>query len=125
MFAKCFARIIFQYVPEGSGSWKYNHYFPVAKGKGKMWVIHCKLKQSVNLLMKDLLSLAVFNLVFFTVLFPVYWANKIQYTMNCTSPNSTLLLYTPCLCFTLNAPSLIRFQGNATWTSCCLSALFT
>ena len=37
MFAKCFARIILQYVPEGSGSWKYNHYFPVAKGKGKMY----------------------------------------------------------------------------------------
>ena len=36
MFAKCFARIILQYVPEGSGSWKYNHYFPVAKGEGKI-----------------------------------------------------------------------------------------
>ena len=35
MFAKCFARIILQYVPEGSGSWKYNHYFPVAEGEGK------------------------------------------------------------------------------------------
>ena len=35
MFAKCFARIILQYVLEGSGSWKYNHYFPVAKGEGK------------------------------------------------------------------------------------------
>ena len=36
MFAKCFARIILQYVPEGSGSWKYNHYFPVAEGEGKI-----------------------------------------------------------------------------------------
>ena len=35
MFAKCFAKIILQYVPEGSRSWKYNHYFPVAKGEGK------------------------------------------------------------------------------------------
>jgi hypothetical protein len=30
-------KIILQYVPEGSGSWKYNHYFPVAKGAGKMY----------------------------------------------------------------------------------------
>ena len=36
MFAKCFARIILQNVSEGSGSRKYNHYFPVAKGKGKI-----------------------------------------------------------------------------------------
>ena len=36
LFAKCFAKIILQYVPEGSGSWKYNHYFPVAKGEGKI-----------------------------------------------------------------------------------------
>ena len=36
MFAKkSFATIILQYVPEGSGSWKYNHYFPVAEGEGK------------------------------------------------------------------------------------------
>ena len=35
MFAKCFAWIILQYVPEGCGSWKYNHYIPVAKGEGK------------------------------------------------------------------------------------------
>ena len=35
MFVKCFVKIILQYVPEGSGSWKYNHYFPVAKGEGK------------------------------------------------------------------------------------------
>ena len=39
MFAKCFARIVLQYVPEGSGSWKYNHYFPVAKGEGKITVL--------------------------------------------------------------------------------------
>ena len=39
MFAKCFARIIFQYVPEGSGSWKYNHYFPVAEGEEKCTII--------------------------------------------------------------------------------------
>ena len=37
MFAKCFARIILQYVQEGSGSWKYDHYFPVAKGEGKIY----------------------------------------------------------------------------------------
>ena len=37
MFAKCVARIILQYVPEVSGSWKYNHYFPVAEGEGKMY----------------------------------------------------------------------------------------
>ena len=36
MFAKCFAIIILKYVPEGSGSWKYNHHFPVAEGKGKI-----------------------------------------------------------------------------------------
>ena len=36
MFAKFFVRIILQYVPEGSGSWKYNHYFPVAEGGGKI-----------------------------------------------------------------------------------------
>ena len=35
MFAKCFARVILQYVMESSGSWKYNHYFPVAKGERK------------------------------------------------------------------------------------------
>ena len=35
MFAKCFDRIIWQCVPEGSGSWEYNHYFPVAEGEGK------------------------------------------------------------------------------------------
>ena len=40
MFAKCFARIILQYVPEGSGSWKYIHYFPVAKGEGKMQITY-------------------------------------------------------------------------------------
>ena len=39
MFAKCFARFILQYVPEGSGSWKYNHYFPVAEGEGKITII--------------------------------------------------------------------------------------
>ncbi len=37
MIAKCFAKKKLQYVPEGSGSWKYNHYFPVATGKGKMY----------------------------------------------------------------------------------------
>jgi hypothetical protein len=37
MFAKCFARIILQYAPEGSGSWKYNHYFPVVKGEGEIF----------------------------------------------------------------------------------------
>ena len=26
-----------QYLPEGSGSWKYNHYFSVADGAGKMF----------------------------------------------------------------------------------------
>ena len=35
MFAKYFAKIILQDVPEGSGSWKYNLYFPVAKGARK------------------------------------------------------------------------------------------
>ena len=35
MFTKCFARIILQYVLKGSGSWKYNHYFTVAKAKAK------------------------------------------------------------------------------------------
>ena len=36
MFAKCFARIILQYVRDGSRSLNYNHYFPVAKGEGKI-----------------------------------------------------------------------------------------
>ena len=40
MFAKCFAKIILQFVPERSGSWKYNHYFPVAKGEGKTGIMH-------------------------------------------------------------------------------------
>ena len=35
MFAKFFVSIIMQYVSEGSGSWKYNHYFPVAEDKEK------------------------------------------------------------------------------------------
>ena len=35
MFAKYLARIILQYVPEGSGSWKYDHYFPVAECEEK------------------------------------------------------------------------------------------
>ena len=39
MFDKCFARSILQYVPEGSGSWKYNRYFPAAKGKGVILLI--------------------------------------------------------------------------------------
>ena len=37
MFAKCFAKIILQYVPEGSRSWKYNNFFLVAEGKGKKY----------------------------------------------------------------------------------------
>ena len=37
MLEKCFARIFLQYVLEGSGSWKYNHFFPIAKVKGKMY----------------------------------------------------------------------------------------
>ena len=28
--------IILQFVPEGSGSWKYNHYVHVTEGEGKM-----------------------------------------------------------------------------------------
>ena len=51
MFAKCFARIILQYVPEGSGSWKYNHYFPVAKGEGKT---SQRMNHSVNELITKL-----------------------------------------------------------------------
>ena len=29
-------KIILQYVPEGFKSWKYNQYFPVPKGEGKI-----------------------------------------------------------------------------------------
>ena len=29
------ARLILQYVPEGFVCWKYNHYFPIAKGEGE------------------------------------------------------------------------------------------
>ena len=36
MFANSFVKIILHYVLEGSGSWKYNRYFPVAKGEGKI-----------------------------------------------------------------------------------------
>ena len=38
MFAKWFARLIL-YVLEGSGGWKYNHYFPVAKSEEKCMII--------------------------------------------------------------------------------------
>ena len=40
MFAKRFAKNFLQYVREGSGSAKNNHYFPVAEGEGKitLWI---------------------------------------------------------------------------------------
>ena len=38
-YAKMFSYNILQYVPEGSGSWKYNHYFPVAEGEGKTFLV--------------------------------------------------------------------------------------
>ena len=32
-------KVILKYVPEGTGSWKCNHFFPVAKGKGNKVII--------------------------------------------------------------------------------------
>ena len=40
MFVKCFTRTILQYVLKGSGGWKYNNYFPVAEGEGKINNMH-------------------------------------------------------------------------------------
>ena len=36
MLAKCFANNYFAICPEGSRSWKYNHYFPVDEVTRKM-----------------------------------------------------------------------------------------
>ena len=42
-----FSRFILHYILEGSGSWKYNHYFPVAKDGGEIKKRESLIKLSV------------------------------------------------------------------------------
>ena len=58
--------IILQYVPEGSGSWKYNHYFPVAKGEGKIpLIMSFQSAHAVRAFAHKFESFAYFLLLFF------------------------------------------------------------
>ena len=46
--AKCFARIILQYVPEGSGSWKYNHFFSSSRRQRENVRLHWKRRRQMK-----------------------------------------------------------------------------